>query len=162
MMGVRSFCVFIGVLLGYFEPLGFVGLKEFGGVGVEGVVLAGGHQHRFYFLHHGHQLLGGGPLGASLDHVLADLSLLVDVGVVDWCLEGDRGGLEGEVVQLELHLELSALVGGSLGSAQEDRPDQVVRVHDVVPKWTNAYYFSSSCLSLFSLGALINQQIFLY
>ena len=128
---------------------------------IECVIFAWSHQHWLYFLHHCHQFLCRSPLSSSLYHVLAYLSLLVDVGMVNRSLEGDTWWFEGEIIEFELYLECSSCVWRSFWSSYEDDPDQVVGLNDVVPICNKMYYFSSSCLSLFNLGALINQQILL-
>ena len=125
------------------------------GLAVHGGFEVGHDEQRFDLLHDLHQFLSGRPLVASLEHVRADLPLLVDVGVVDLGLEGDHRPLEGEVVQFELNLELAALEGGLLGSRHEDVPDGVVDlVHDVAPRSKDEYSLVSSCTSLLSLGSI--------
>ena len=137
----ESFSMLSCVLLGNFEPLCFVGLKQLGWVSIEGVVLARSHQHWLYFFHHCHQLLCGSPFCTSFDHVLADLSLFVNIGVVNRSLESNCGRFEGEVIEFELYLELSSGIGRTFGSTEEDGPDKIIGVDDVVSAWNKTYYF---------------------
>jgi hypothetical protein len=46
--------------------------------------------------------------------------------MVDLGLEAHDGALEGEVIQFELDLELSALEGGGFGASDVDAPDSVL------------------------------------
>lgn len=69
-----------------------------GGFSVHGGFEIGHNEQGFDLFHNLHQFLGGGPLVSGLEHVGANLSLLVDVRVVDLGLEGDHWALEWEVV----------------------------------------------------------------
>jgi hypothetical protein len=65
--------------------------------------------------------------------------------VVDLGLDGDDWPLEGEVFELELDLELSALEGGRLGSLDEDAPQGVAGlVYHVAPNSHKKYSLVSS------------------
>lgn len=106
-----------------------------GALRVQGVVLRGAHQQRLDLVHDSCQTLGGSPLGSGFEHVFADKSLFVDVGVPDFCFEGDDWGFEGEAIEFELDFKGASLIGGSLGSSEIDDPESVVLlVDDVVPE----------------------------
>lgn len=74
-------------------------------------VQVGGQHQALQFLHNRHNFFSWGPFWTCLDHVLAHLALVADVGVVDFGAEGDDGSFEGEVIEFELYLELSSFEG---------------------------------------------------
>lgn len=124
----------LGVLhgggLGLGEPS--IVLVILGGITIHGCFEVGCNEQRLDLLHHLHQLLGGCPLIAGLEHICADLALLVDVGMVDGGLDGDDWPLEGEVIELKLDFELPTLEGSSLRAEDEDAPERIVRLDDLV------------------------------
>lgn len=126
----HNLSVLQGVGLGLGEPA--VVLVILGCVSIHGGFEVGRDEQRLDLLHHLHQLLGGCPLIAGLEHIRADLALLVDVGMVDRSLDGNDGPLEGEVVELKLDLELPALEGSGLGAEDEDAPQRIVGLDDLV------------------------------
>ncbi len=89
-------------------------------------------EHVKDFLHHLGESLGGSPLVPSLNHVLADFSLVADVGMVDLGLEADDGRLEGEVVDNELKGELSAFEWGAIRSSDVNIPRASVEFDDEI------------------------------
>lgn len=58
--------------------------------------------------------------------------MLIDVGMVDGSFDGDNWALEGEVVELKLDFELSALEGSGLGAEDEDAPERIVSLDDLI------------------------------
>ena len=79
-------------------------------------------EHVKDLLHHLGESLGGSPLVPSLNHVLADFSLVTDVGMVNLGLEAYDGRLEGEVVENELNGELSAFEWSAVRSSDVNIP----------------------------------------
>ena len=90
---------------------------------IEGSVKVGGVHHRKDFFEHFGKSFCGGPLVTCLDHIVAYHTLLINVGMVDGCLESDDGSLEGEVIELELKSKLPSLERGVLGSCDGDFPE---------------------------------------
>ena len=52
--------------------------------------------------------------------------------MIDWSLEGDNRSLEGEILQLELNLELPTLERSLLRSSHEYNPPGIVLLEDLV------------------------------
>lgn len=76
--------------------------------------------------------------------------------MIDLGGEGDDGCFEREVVELEPHLELATLEGGFRWAGDVNVPDGIAfSLNDVVPGLPQIYSFSSSCLSLLSRAAMI-------
>lgn len=84
------------------------------------------------FLHDFDHLFGWKPLVvAGLQHFGANISLFIDVRVVDFGLEFDVWGFEGEVVELELNFKLAAVEWGLLWTSNVDLPKSVTFLDDV-------------------------------
>lgn len=80
--------------------------------------------------------------------------------MVDLSLDGDHWPFEGKVVQFKLDLELSALEWSGLGAEDEDAPERIVSLDDLVsPTWQDGYSFSNSWISLFNLGSISDMLI---
>jgi hypothetical protein len=60
------------------------------------------------------------------------LSFIIDIGVVNFGLQGYDWCLEREVVELKLNLELSSLEWGLFGTGDVDFPKIIVFSNDVV------------------------------
>lgn len=126
----RDLGILHGGGLGLAEPN--IVLVILGGFTIHGSFEVGRNEQRLDLLHHLHQLLGGCPLIAGLEHICADLALLVDVGMVDGGLDGDDWPLEGEVIELKLDFELPALEGSSLRAEDEDAPERIVSLYHLI------------------------------
>ena len=152
-----SLSILVGHLLCLVSP-GPV-LVVLGGVPVHGLLQVGNHHQRPDLLHDLDQLLSGGPLVASLQHVSTDFSVGADVGVVDSGLEGDDWSLEGEVGELEFEFEVASDEWAFFGACNVDFPEVVLLDDDhEVPASQHEYSFSSSARSLLSRGADIDGQ----
>jgi hypothetical protein len=126
----RSF-LGLGELLGVLSGLLLPGTipEVLGSIPVEGCVGVGSVHHVYDLLDHFGEPLGGCPLVARFDHVLADLTLVADVRVVDLGLERNHRGFEREVVQDELKGELTAFECRAWGTSNVDLP-HVIRLFD--------------------------------
>lgn len=103
-----------------------------GGVSIHGCFEVGRNEEGLDLLHNLDQLLGGCPLIASFEHIRADLSLLVNIGMVNLSLDGDDWPFEGEVVQFELDLELPTLKWSGFRTEDEDAPERIVSLDDLI------------------------------
>ena len=115
--------IFFGLLLP--GPILIVGSSSL----VQGGIQVGSVEHVKDFLHNLGESFGGSPLVSSLNHVLANLSLFTDVGVVYLSLEADDGGLEREIVKNEFKSELSTLEWCAMRSSDINIP-QTLSVFD--------------------------------
>jgi hypothetical protein len=83
-------------------------------------------------LHHFDHFLGWKPfVVAGLQHFRTDVTLFIDVGVVNIGFEGNNWSLEGEVVQLELNLELTSVEWSLLRTCNVDLPQGVAFLDNV-------------------------------
>ena len=129
-------------------------------VAVHWLLEVGNNHQRPDLFHYFDQLFGGGPLVTGLKHVSADFAVGADIGMVNFCFEGDDWSLEGEVGELEFELEVASDKWAFLGACDVDGPEVVLLDNNnKVPDLLNQYSFSSSMRSLLSLGADILVKI---
>ena len=86
----------------------------------------GGNHHGDDFFHDFGEFFSWCPFFITcFNHISTDVSFFIDIGVIEFGLEGDDRGLEGEVVELELDFELSSFKRCLLWAGDVDFPQAV-------------------------------------
>lgn len=128
-----SFRVLLGHLFCFFLPRTiFIIISSFS---VQGTLEVGSDHQGVDLIHNFDQIFNGSPFVSDLEHVCADLPLIINVGVIYFGGERDHWGFEWEVVEFETNLELSSSKWWILWTPNINIPNGVTFNNDnVVPK----------------------------
>lgn len=96
-----------------------------------GVQIRSYHQ-RYYFFHDFCQSLCWSPFFSTcFDHLSANISFFINVWMIDFGIERDKGSFEGEVFELELDFELSSFKRCLLWTCNVYLPQGIIFDNDI-------------------------------